>query len=91
MTAPLFIPWLRRGIGQGIGAADPLTGPLALRPQLEAFVTLADDHGGEATAQSALELLGPADVTGLTAGQVLRSEPAAGSTDVEPNYLPYVS
>jgi len=90
MTAPLFLPWLRRGIGRAIGTRDPLTGPLELRPALTAFVTVEDDAGGEVTAQSPLSLLGPGDVTRLAAGQVVRCEPTPGSSDCEPNYLPYV-
>jgi hypothetical protein len=86
----LFLPWLRRGIGQAIGGADSLTGPLALRPGLTAFVTLADDAGGSETAESPLSLLGPGDVTGIAASQVVRCEPSPGTTDYESNYLPYV-
>jgi hypothetical protein len=32
-------------------------------------------------------LLGPGDIAGLAAGCIVRSEPADGATDVEPNYL----
>ena len=44
MTATLFLPWLRRGIGQGIADRDDLTSPLPLRPQLTAFIELTDDR-----------------------------------------------
>ena len=90
MTAPLFLPWLRRGIGRAIGTRDPLSGPLELRPALNAYVTLEADTGGEVTAQSPLSLLGPGDVTGIADGQVVRCEPTPGSADSESNYLPYV-
>jgi hypothetical protein len=90
MTATLFLPWLRRGIGQGIAGTDSLTAPLALRPALTAFVTLQDDEGGRETAESPLSLVGPGDVTGIAAGQVVRCEPSPGTTDFECNYLPYV-
>jgi hypothetical protein len=90
MSATLFLPWLRRGIGQGIGDEDTLTGPLALRPALTAFIELSDDVGGVETAESPLSLLGPGDVTGLAPGLVVRCEPTPGTTDYEPNYLPYV-
>ena len=90
MTATLFLPWLRRGIGQAIGAPDSLRGPLALRPALTAFIELADDAGDTESAESPLSLLGPGDVTGLAAGQIVRCEPTPGTTDYEPNYLPYV-
>ena len=90
MTAPLFLPWLRRGIGRAIGSRDPLSGPLALRPALTAYVTLEDDTGGEVTAESPLSLLGPGDVTGIAEAQIVRCEPTPGSADCEPNYLPYL-
>jgi hypothetical protein len=86
----LFLPWLRRGIGQGIGDEDSLTAPLALRPELTAFVALTDDAGGSETAESPLSLLGPGDVTGIAASQVVRCEPSPGTVDFEPNHLPYV-
>ena len=88
MTATLFLPWLRRGIGQAIADPDTLSGPLALRPELTAFIELADDEGGVETAESPLSLLGPGDVTGLAPGQVVRCEPTPGTTDYEANYLP---
>lgn len=90
MSATLFLPWLRRGIGEAIGAPDDLTGPLALRPQVTASIAIEDDVGGAQSATSPLALLGPGDVTGLAAGQVVRCEPTPGTTDFEPNYLPYV-
>ncbi len=90
MTRTLFLPWLRRGIAQGIGDADPLDAPLALRPALKAFIELSDDAGGLERAESPLDLLGPGDVTGLAPGQVVRCEPTPGTADYEPNYLPYV-
>jgi hypothetical protein len=90
MTATLFLPWLRRGIGQAIGDPDSLSGPLALRPDLTAFIELSDDEGAVETAESPLSLLGPGDVTGLADGQIVRCEPTPGTTDYEPNYLPYV-
>ena len=34
-----------------------------------------------------MHLVGPGDVTGLQARQVIRTEPRAGVTDFEPNYL----
>src|SRR5262245_33790540 len=86
----LFLPWLRRGIGQAIGGADSLTGPLALRPELTAFITLADDAGDSETAESPLSLLGPGDVTGIAASQIVRCEPSPGTVDYESNYMPYV-
>ncbi len=90
MTGTLFLPWLRRGIGQGIADRDDLTSPLPLRPQLTAFIELTDDAGGAESSESPLSLLGPGDVTGLASGQVVRCEPTPGTTDFEPNYLPYV-
>jgi hypothetical protein len=35
----------------------------------------------------AMRLLGPGDVAGLAAGSVVRTDPPAGASDIEPNYL----
>ena len=47
--APLFLPWLRRGLARGIGGADdPAGGPLPLRAPWRPIVTLVDSLGDEA-------------------------------------------
>ena len=90
MSGPLFLPWLRRGIGQGLGVTDDLSGPLPHRGEIMAFVDLEDDQGGTARAEHGLSLLGPGDVVGLSASQVVRRYPESGASDAETGYFPLV-
>ena len=87
MTATLFLPWLRRGIGQAIADPDTLSGPLALRPDLTAFIELADDEGGGRPPRPA-EPARPRRRHGLAPGQVVRCEPTPGTTDYEATTCP---
>lgn len=74
-----FLPWLREGLAAALGGAAP--GQL----QASAAVTLAFAGGGQ--SGTTVRLYGPADVSGLDPAQVIRTEPHAGATDFEPNYL----
>jgi hypothetical protein len=87
---PTFLPWLRQGLARGIAGPDPRSGPLALRPSIEASVTIADSLGGQATAASPLTILGPGDVTGIDPAQIVRREPVPGAFDVDWSLLPAV-
>ncbi len=90
MSTPSFLPWLRQGLARGIGGADPRSGPLALRADLQASVTVEDSLGDEATATSPLAVLGPGDVAGIDPAQVVRREPVPGTADADPSLLPAV-
>jgi hypothetical protein len=78
-------------MARGIGGpdADP-TGALPLRGALKATVDLADSRGVTASADVTLPLVGPGDVVGLDAGQVVRMVPPDGAVDVETNDFPFV-
>ena len=80
-----FLPWIRRGLAQAVENADPLNGGLPRGGALEAYVDLERRH-----IRKTLSMRGPEAVAGLSAAQVLRSEPRPDSTDVEPNYFPLV-
>jgi hypothetical protein len=88
VSAPSFLPWLRQGLARGIGGRDPRSGPLALRAALHCSVTLEDSLGASRTATSPLAILGPGDVTGIDATQVVRREPVPGTVDADPSLLP---
>ncbi|MFB7288715.1 hypothetical protein [Actinacidiphila glaucinigra] len=85
-----FLPWLRRGVANLITAAP--SG--ATRASIGVDLTLTGDAvGGGTTALPVhrdVELYGPGDVIGLDARSIVRTEPRAGITDFEPNYLPFV-
>ncbi|MGI8332711.1 hypothetical protein ACRYCC_22390 [Actinomadura scrupuli] len=80
-----FLPFLRRGLVQAIGALDDTAGSLAGGPGLTASVGVEGR-----TADMTVRLLGPESVTAVAASQILRAEPRPDSTGVEPNYFPFV-
>jgi hypothetical protein len=80
-----FLPWLRRGLAKGIELRDSGSGPLDASAAITAKVRI---NNSDATQSVALR--GPGDVIGLSARTVIRTEPAAGTPDFEPNYFPFV-
>ncbi len=89
-VTPTFLPWLRQGLARGIAGPDPRSGPLALRPSIEASVTVEDSLGGQETATNPLTILGPGDVTGIDRAQIVRREPVPGAVDADWSLLPAV-
>jgi hypothetical protein len=91
MTAPRFLPWLRRGLARGVGGpdADPAA-PLPLRGTVKPTVDLEDSRGVTATAEVTLRLAGPGDVAGLDSAQIVRMVPPDQAADVEPYDFPCV-
>lgn len=86
MTSDLtFLPNLRRGVIRAVTVVDPLSGPFTTTPMVQAWVEVE----GRRVARD-VQLGSADDVSGLSVGQVLRSEPRPDSTDVEPNYFPLV-
>jgi len=79
----VFLPWVRQGFAARLANPDPLSG--ALPAQAPLGVTLAV-NGAEA-ASMPVRLFGPADVLGIDPGQVVRTEPPAGTIDYEANDL----
>ncbi|MFB7378797.1 hypothetical protein ACFC6U_30315 [Kitasatospora purpeofusca] len=81
-----FAPYLQ----SPVGAAIPHTAT-NLEPDLAPTFTLTGPRNRRLPVQGhGLRMLGPEGVVGLDTRHVLRVEPAPGSTDVEPNYLPFV-
>jgi hypothetical protein len=88
MSERLFTSWVRRGAAAGITEADPASGgwsgPATFQPSL---VLTRDGAPQPAVPGPQLPLLGPGAVTGLNPKAVARTDPAAGATGVEDNYL----
>jgi hypothetical protein len=90
VSAPLFLPWLRRGLARGIGGEDADGAALPVRATIRTVVGLRDSRDVETDAGVTLPLLGPGDVVGVDGAQAVRMVPADGATDVAANYLPFV-
>ena len=88
MTTPSFLPWLRQGLARGVAGADPRSGALTQRADLQASVTVEDSRGSRETATSPLAVLGPGDVRGIDPAQIVRREPVPGTADADPSLLP---
>ena len=92
MAPPVFrfLPWARSGLSQGVANPDNLTltqgrwraGNLPARTSIQVNL----DVSGR-TASSRVDLYGPGEVTGIDRRLILRTEPAPGATDFEPNYV----
>ena len=81
-----FLPWMRRGLSNQI--KDPAAAGES-RARLEVAVTPGSDVSGPAAVPivKSIKLVGPGDITGINPLQVIRTEPRAGNSDFEPNYL----
>ncbi|MFL6131123.1 MAG: hypothetical protein ACJ73E_18930 [Mycobacteriales bacterium] len=78
-----YLPWWRTGAATLLSTPD---GPgLASRPTLPIGAWVAADPSR--TASVTARLYGPGEVTGVDQLQVIRTEPAPGATDFEPNYF----
>ena len=79
-----FLPWLRRGLS---GRIETPAGAGASRATLSASFSVASEAGRRDLTAVTVSLIGPGDVTGVQPQQIIRTEPRAGVTDFEPNYL----
>ena len=78
-----FLPWLRRGISNQLAAA----GAGAARATVSVTLAVQSERARRDLPAVTVHLLGPGDVTAVQAQQIIRTEPRAGVTDFEPNYL----
>lgn len=81
-----FLPWMRRGLANQL--KDP-AGAGASRGKLEVSITVGSEAAGAVSAPvvKPIQLVGPGDITGIKSHQIIRTEPRAGVSDFEPNYL----
>jgi len=83
-----FLPWLRQGLANAI-TAPPATGTRA-SIHVEVDVTGTPVDGSAPLQQSAAQdiaLYGPGDLLGIDLRAVIRTEPRAGVSNFESNYL----
>ena len=82
-----FLPWVRQGAASAITVEDTL-GLLPQRPV--ASVAAALTLNGAPVPTPPITLRGPADVVGIDANQVVRTDPRPATTDFEPNCFPSI-
>ncbi|MEH1031114.1 hypothetical protein V6W11_25515 [Micromonospora profundi] len=93
MATTQFLPWLRRGLATTIAepAVDGLVTTATSSAVVELAVTGSPVGGGadevRAVAPHLVRLLGPGNITGIAAGEVLRTDPVDGLGDFEPNFF----
>src|SRR5262250_1716373 len=76
-----LLPWIREGAASAITVVDSL-GP---KQNAVAEVAAALTLNGAPVQAPLLRLRGPADVIGIDANQVVRTDPRPATTDFEPN------
>ena len=81
-----FVPWVRQGVATAIDTPDSLGA--AQNAVVDISVTLSVN--GQAAPAMPVRLRGPADVLGIDASQIIRTDPRPGSTDFEPTYFPCI-
>jgi hypothetical protein len=79
-----FLPWLRRGLANRIEAG---AGAGSSRATLTVSLNAKSDVAQAAVPPVKVRLVGPGDIVGMHAQQVIRTEPRALVSDFEPNYL----
>jgi len=82
-----FLPWVRQGAAAAITAPDARTATQAAFTSVG--ITLKINNESVPNLVS-VRLRGPADVTGIDAHQVLRTDPLAGTNDFESNCFPSI-
>ncbi|XXF74948.1 hypothetical protein P2318_17905 [Myxococcaceae bacterium GXIMD 01537] len=94
-TGPLaryaFLPYLRQGLATHITQVDDLGKATASHKERATVRVEARINGqGHAELRKDLWLVGPGDITGLHASNIVRVEPRDGATRCEPNYLAFI-
>lgn len=82
-----FLPWVRQGAAAVIDVADDRT--TAQPGAVSVDVTLRI-NSNEPLPPTKVQLRGPADVIGIDANQIVRTDPRPGSSDFEPNCFPCI-
>jgi hypothetical protein len=79
-----FLPWLRRGVGNLIQVA---AGTGSSHATFAVSLAAKSNSGQTAVPPVTVHLVGPGDIAGMYAQQVICTEPRRLVTDFEPNYL----
>ena len=82
-----FLPWVRQGAAAAITTADsPATATQPATTSVAPTITL----NGAPVPTVSIALRGPADVIGIDANQVVRTDPRPATIDFEPNCFPSI-
>ncbi len=88
MTTVTFVPWVAAGAGASLSRDSGSDGKN--RPHVIIDLDVTNTSGASAQARGDLRMLGPGDVLGVPAGQVIRTEPSNGATNVDVTIFPSV-
>lgn len=88
----IFLPWLRRGLASQIAEPDPLQGSpaIASRAGVKLNVGILADDVQKASVQQEVLLLGPGDIVGIDKSAIVKTDPAPGTKNFQPNFFPYI-
>ena len=81
-----FLPWVRQGAASGIATIDTLTPKQAAVADVS--ITLSVNNAPMPAVP--VRLRGPADVVGIDAHQVVRTDPRPGTSEFESNCFPSI-
>ena len=85
MAAFDFVPYALTGLSAAM--RTPASG---VRATTHVTLPLADDGGGTASAERDVAILGPGDVLGVDAGQIVRRYPPPGATTAEETFHAHI-
>ena len=83
-----FLPWVRQGAAAAITTADTLGPKQAARCRRISITLNVNDT--RRCRPSPVRLRGPADVVGIDAHQIVRTDPRPGTSDFESNCFPSI-
>lgn len=88
----IFLPWLRRGLASQIAESDPLkdSPAAAARAGVKLKVGILADDVQQASVSQEVVLVGPGDVVGIDKSSIVKTDPAPGTKNFQPNYFPYI-
>ncbi|MGC3946460.1 MAG: hypothetical protein QM762_18380 [Chryseolinea sp.] len=88
----VFIPWLRRGMAKQIAEPDPLNDAAvnASRAGVKLNVNILADDVQRASVSQEVVLVGPGDIVGIDRSAIVKTDPAPGIRNFQPNYFPYI-
>jgi hypothetical protein len=83
-----FLPWLRQGVANAITAPPAAGNRASIRVDLTVSGTpIVGDTPVTAPVSQDISLYGPGDIVGIDSRAIIRTEPRAGVTNFESNYL----
>ncbi|MEP7106534.1 MAG: hypothetical protein ABI760_01105 [Ferruginibacter sp.] len=88
----IFLPWLRRGMAKQIAETDPLIDSPGTegRAKVKLNVRILADDVEKSIVTQEVVLVGPGDITGIDRSAIVKTDPAPGLNNFEPNFFPYI-